>query len=84
MEHPCNTATNILKLVYNNNNTGQKKQFGVCVKGLDFPGQDISHRLVEWIEILLVLGADNIFFYLFSAHENVEKVSHQMMIFLTF
>ena len=78
MDHPCNTATNILKLVYNNNNnTGQKKQFGVCVKGLDFPDQDISHKLVEWIEILLVLGADTIFFYLFSVHKNVKKVFHR-------
>ena len=44
------------------------------MKGLNFPEEDISGRLVEWIELLLVLGADMIFFYKFSVHENVEKV----------
>ena len=62
VEFPCQTATNNLRLVYNKPEQ-QKKKFGVCVKGLNFPEEDISGRLVEWIELLLVLGADMIFFY---------------------
>ena len=38
----------------------KKKKFAVCVKGLDFPHQDISVRLVEWIELLNILGADKV------------------------
>ena len=37
-----------------------KKKFAVCVKGLDYPHQDISVRLVEWIEMLNILGADKV------------------------
>ena len=32
----------------------------MCVKGLDFPSEDISVRLVEWIEMLNILGADKV------------------------
>ena len=38
----------------------KKKKFAVCVKGLDFPSEDISVRLVEWIEMLNILGADKV------------------------
>ena len=38
----------------------RKKKFAVCVKGLDFPSEDISVRLVEWIEMLNILGADKV------------------------
>ena len=62
-----------MKIVYNKPDQ-PKKKFAVCVKGLNFPGQDISGRLVEWLELLLVLGADRIFLYKFDVHSNVEKV----------
>ncbi|KAK7071052.1 hypothetical protein SK128_020932 [Halocaridina rubra] len=50
-----------------------KKQFAVCVKGMDFT-KDLSARLLEWIELLFLLGADKIFFYNFRVHKNMEKV----------
>lgn len=52
---------------------GEKKQFAVCVKGMDFK-DDISLRLIEWLELLSILGADHIFMYKYSVHENVDKV----------
>ena len=68
-----------MKIVYNKQQQ-PKKKFAVCVKGLNFPGQDISERLVEWVELLLVLGADMIFFYKFDVHSNVEKVSRLLFV----
>lgn len=53
-----------------------KKKFAVCVKGLDFPHEDISVRLVEWIELLNLLGASKIFLYNLNVHENISKVLH--------
>lgn len=52
----------------------KKLRFGVCVKGLDFLRNDQSSRLIEWIELLLILGVDKIFFYELSLHPNVKAV----------
>lgn len=54
----------------------KKEKFAVCVKGLDFPHEDVSVRLVEWIELLNLLGAGKIFLYELDVHENISKVLH--------
>ena len=41
---------------------------------LDFPYDDISLKLVEWIEISRALGADKIFLYQLDVHPNIAKV----------
>ena len=76
VENVCDTATNNLRVIYNKLPEGQKakKEFAVCVKGLDFPTDDLSVRLIEWIELLHVLGADKIFLYNLEIHPNVTKV----------
>ena len=76
VENVCDTATNNLRVIYNKLPEGQKakKEFAVCVKGLDFPTDDLSVRLIEWIELLHVLGADKIFLYNLEIHANVTKV----------
>ncbi|XP_011494778.1 PREDICTED: uncharacterized protein LOC105359787 [Ceratosolen solmsi marchali] len=72
VEKRCDTASNNLRVTYNKPAT--KKQFAVCVKGLDFLHEDLSVRLVEWIELIGLLGADKIFFYELQVHPNVTKV----------
>ncbi|PSN43298.1 hypothetical protein C0J52_21514 [Blattella germanica] len=72
VEKPCDTSTNNLRIVYNK--PKKKKKFAVCVKGLDFLHEDLSVRLVEWIELLGILGADKIFFYELQVHPNISKV----------
>lgn len=76
VENICDTATNNLKVIYNKlpENESKKKEFAVCVKGLDFPTDDLSVRLIEWIELLHLLGADKIFLYNLEVHPNVTKV----------
>lgn len=61
VEKICDTASNNLRVIYNK--PEKKKGFAVCVKGLDFLHEDLSVRLVEWIELIGLLGADKIFFY---------------------
>ena len=46
------------------------------MKGLDFGGIDISLRLVEWIELIHLLGASKIYFYLLNVTENTLRVLH--------
>merc|ERR1719422_493040 len=73
VEQPCDTATNNLRVIYNKP-PGQKKKFAVCVKGLDFPEEDLSIKITEWIQLLHTLGADKIFFYNLEVHPNISKV----------
>uniref|UniRef100_A0A7G3AL54 Glycosyltransferase family 92 protein n=1 Tax=Lutzomyia longipalpis TaxID=7200 RepID=A0A7G3AL54_LUTLO len=74
VEQQCATATNNLKVLYNRPLDNEKKMFAVCVKGLDFLYQDLSVRLIEWIELLGILGADKIYFYDLQIHPNMSKV----------
>ena len=76
VENVCDTATNNLKVRYNKLPEGESKKqnFAVCVKGLDFPTEDLSVRLIEWFELLHLLGANKIFLYNLEVHPNVTKV----------
>ena len=75
VEDKCDKASNNLRVTYNKPAEGEeKKKFAVCVKGLDFPEDDVSIRLVEWIELLVALGADKIYFYIFHVQPNMRRV----------
>jgi hypothetical protein len=73
VEKPCHSANNNLRVLYTRPKV--KDGFAVCVKGLDFLHEDLSVRLVEWIEMLGILGANKIFFYELAVHPNITKVS---------
>ena len=73
VEEMCETSTNYLNIIYNLP-SGEKEKFAVCVKGLDFPMEDLSLRLVEWIEVLKALGAAKVFLYSLDVHPNVRRV----------
>ena len=47
---------------------------GVCVQAFRFGTYDVSVRLVEWIEMMRLLGVDKIYFYVYSVNENINKV----------
>ena len=73
VEEDCEIPTNYLNIIYNLP-AGEKAKFAVCVKGMDFPLDDLSVRMVEWLEVLKALGADKIFLYNLDVHPNVRKV----------
>jgi len=69
----CNLKLdNSLRVIYDK--PVVQKQFGVCVQGLRFGTVDMSVRLIEWLELLKILGADKVFFYYLLAHKNMNKV----------
>ena len=72
-EKGCEPVFNNL-VVHNKLPSNRKGRFAVCVKALDFLQEDLSIHLVEWIELLGLLGADKIFFYEFEVHPNISKV----------
>lgn len=50
-----------------------RQEFTLCIKGLDFD-EDISRKLVAFVELHRILGANLFYFYVFNVHENVLKV----------
>ncbi|XP_064080831.1 uncharacterized protein LOC135197717 [Macrobrachium nipponense] len=74
VENPCDMATTNLKVNYILPPSGQKEGFAVCVKGVSLPFNDYSVRLIEWLELLFILGVDKVFLYNFDMHPNVTKV----------
>lgn len=75
VEAACDRATNNLRVHYDAPASPEgRKDFAVCVKGLDFLHEDLSVRLVEWIELVRLMGADKIFFYELQVHPNITKV----------
>ena len=68
----CNNARNLIKLEYHKQAV-DKSDIAVCVKGLDFI-DDVSNELVEWLEMLKLLGVDKIYMYAYSIHSNVRKL----------
>ncbi|XP_066941202.1 uncharacterized protein [Macrobrachium rosenbergii] len=74
VEKPCDMAKTNLKVNNILPPSGQKEGFAVCVKGMSYPFTDYSVRLIEWLELLFILGADKVFFYDYDMHPNISKV----------
>lgn len=72
VENECDEASNSLEIIYNTAAMGEKKQFAVCVKDLDFM-DDQSMLVTEWIEILSLLGVDKVFVYVIKIHPNLMR-----------
>lgn len=70
VENACDEAVNNLQVLYNLPASGRKKGFAVCVKDLYFD-DDVSMKIMEWIEIVSLLGADKIFIYVVKLHPNI-------------
>lgn len=72
VESKCDVASNNLEVIYNEPEIKAKKPFAVCAKDLDFM-DDQTMQIIEWIEILSLLGADKIFIYVIKIHRNMMK-----------
>jgi hypothetical protein len=59
----CDKAKNVMKIIDNQPTNGIKKNFAVCTKPLSITGSIDPIRLVEWIETLKILGAQQIYIY---------------------
>lgn len=50
------------------------KKFAVCIKWLDFYDHDVSLRIIEWIEMIKILGGGHVFMSQLHVHKNISKV----------
>lgn len=68
----CEVASNYLRVIYNPPEIGKVKPVGVCVRLYDFT-EDRTVTIVEWIEILQLLGVDKVFVYVINVHPRMMK-----------
>ena len=65
--------SNSMKVIHNLPENGKMKIVAVCAKFFDYK-DDLSLMLIEWIEILLLLGADKIIISVITIHPNMMKI----------
>ncbi|XP_037934451.1 uncharacterized protein LOC119668854 [Teleopsis dalmanni] len=71
----CDLATNNVKVVFEDLQDNETQgNFTICVKNSYFPHEDMSARLVEWLELMRIMGAEKIFLYNMQLHPNMSKV----------
>ncbi|CAL4168440.1 unnamed protein product, partial [Meganyctiphanes norvegica] len=73
-EDPCLKVKNVLRVINNQPEGETKKDFAVCLKGFDFVNYDISIYLVEWLELISLLGIHKVYLYNLNLHPNMSKV----------
>ncbi|CAL4119663.1 unnamed protein product [Meganyctiphanes norvegica] len=74
VESPCDNAKTNINVINNQPALGVKQNIAVCVKGLDLLRVDFSVRLVEWLELLYLLGVNKVIMYELEVHPNISKV----------
>ncbi|EDV32659.2 uncharacterized protein Dana_GF22030 [Drosophila ananassae] len=79
----CDRARNLLRVVYEpredepqnvTEKASKDPRFMVCVKTMDFPYEDKSWRLIEWLELMRLLGASKVVLYDGQMHPNMTRV----------
>ena len=70
---PKNKPSNNLRVFYQTQENEEKQGFAVCSKGLS-QLEDVSLKIIEWIELLRSLGVDKISLHILAVHPNVMKV----------
>ena len=69
----CDTPSNSMNVIHNLPENGKMKIVAVCAKFFDYK-YDSSMMLIEWIEILIFLGADIIIISVITIHPNMMKI----------
>ena len=64
--------SNILSII--DESIDNKSKFAICFKWMDFYDQDLSVRLIEWLEMVKILGASHIFLNILSTHPSIRRV----------
>jgi hypothetical protein len=70
----CDNAQNSLKIIDNQPDDGVKKKFVVCTKPLTLTRTN-RIQFIEWVEMLKILGADQVYVYHRYFHRELFRVA---------
>lgn len=70
----CDYAENNLKVLNAQPADGVKKRFGVCTKQVYFDNRDFGMKLIEWICMVRLLGAEKIHFHYTFLHPDLFEI----------
>ncbi|KAL7012492.1 hypothetical protein ACKWTF_014883 [Chironomus riparius] len=73
VERRCGSANNLMKVKNKRPKRNKKEAFIVSVKRFEFT-DDISLQIIEWSEILKILGVNKVEFFVHFCHSNVLNV----------
>ncbi|XP_070489870.1 uncharacterized protein [Chironomus tepperi] len=73
VQRRCENANNLMKVKNKRPKNNKKEAFIVAVKRFEF-NDDISLQIIEWCEILKILGVNKVEFFVHYIHSNVLKV----------
>ena len=68
--------SNVLRVVvpHKPGNRAHRRSIGVCVIALKFATFDMASRLVEFLEMVRLMGADKVHFYVLGVSKNMRRV----------
>ena len=73
VEHECDIASNNLNVIYKKT-IYDKNNFAVCVKGLSITDSSYSVKMVEWLELLFILGVEKVYIYEYELTSTIRNV----------
>ncbi|CAG0912401.1 unnamed protein product [Notodromas monacha] len=76
VENICDTATNLIKVTHNALKPGEKKSLAVCVKRMYFVNEEPIFKLIEYLELVRILGAEKVYMYVLEPQQSakIEKI----------
>ncbi len=69
-----NAPDHLRNLTENSNEAKRRRSIGVCVQALRFGNLEYSVRMVEWLEMVRILGADKVYLYVHDVSRHLQKV----------
>jgi hypothetical protein len=74
VELPCDHAENNLKIIDIQPVDGVKKRFGVCSKKATFENRSFATRFIEWVHMMILLGAEKVHFPYDYVHPDMFEI----------
>ncbi|CAG0924224.1 unnamed protein product [Notodromas monacha] len=70
VENSCDKASNLVKVTHRTLEPGKNKSIAVCIKRLHFVHEEPVLKLIEYLELVRLLGAEKVYIYALEPQPN--------------